>query len=196
MPITSALGRLNNREVSKSEGLLKAASHPIFKNHLPQKQKPPFSVKVWYLLILRDLELTSSELWGTASASCYPACLFSALPASGNSHPALCTLKLLSTLCSPTYTKTCIYQVWPSHTPVNPSDQAVPCPMPRTLISLVPSCILGLWEGLTHAVTALHNLFSPAPVLVPAPCVESSRWMNLKGPLVTWNKLQFPFTIK
>lgn len=41
-----------------------------------------------------------------------------------------------------------------------------------------------------------HNLISPAPVPVPAPCVESSRWMNLKGPLVTWNKLQFPYTIK
>lgn len=64
MPITSVLGRLNHRQhkACRSEGLLKAASQLILKTHLPQKQKPPFSIQVWYLLILRNLELTSPEV--------------------------------------------------------------------------------------------------------------------------------------
>lgn len=135
----------------------------------PRNKKPPSSIEVWYLLILTDLELPSSELWGAVSACCYPACFPSAFAVSGNSHPALCTEELLSTLCVPhlhqdlylpslTFTHTCKLP-----------DQAVSHAKNTNFIS--SQLHFGAVGGFHPSSDCpLHNLISPAPVPLTALC--------------------------
>lgn len=173
MPMTSALGRLTHREhkACKSEGFLKAASHLMLKNYLSQKQKPSFAIKLWYFLILKRLR--TEQLW-TLEVHFLPVVTLLAFPAPFQSVEILISaLRSCSAPCAPTYIKTCIYQLWPSHRPENPPDQAVSCHMPRTFISLVPA-VFGVCEG----VSPKQWLPSPQPHLSCSVPLTALQQMN------------------
>lgn len=195
MPITSVLGRLNHRE-HKAEGLLKAASHLILKNNLPQKQNPSFFNNS--LVFVNSKRLSIDQLWNLRCSFCLllPCLPSHASPTSGNSHPALCTGQLLSTFCPPLTPRfVSIKSDLHTHTCKSPR---LSCLMSHAKNSYFNSSQLYFESvrGFHQAVTALSTSSSLLLQCHWQPCIESSRWMNFQGPLVTWNKLYFPFTIK
>lgn len=188
MPITSVLGRLTHREhkACKSEGFLKAASHLMLKDYLSQKQKTFFFNKT--LVFFNSKRLRIEQLWTLRCSFCL---LLPCLPSQWLFNRwkfSSLHWQVAQHLVSPTFIKTCIYQLWLSHTPVNPPDEAVSCHMPRTFISLVPA-VFGVCEG----VSPKQWLPSPQPHLSCSSVTDSPSAHEWTSKDLWWPEINFSF---